>query len=334
MRARYFSALWKLSRNDFRLCNHISSSSRNADDVFGDAIVHWNGNFFVKLAAQHVHVIEVVFFRNFLAVLIIGPFLLKAGIAQIRMKRPGLYVSRAAINFIGMLCGFTSVTLIPLAENTALSFTSPIFVTIGAVIFLGEVKSAYGELAILIGFTGALIILQPGISEVSAGALLALASSLSIAMAVLLVKKMTETETSIAIVFWMVVMQAPISLAPALFVWQWPGPLGWLYLWGVAISGTIAHVLFTRACGLVEITSLQPVEFVKLPFAVILAWFIFDEWPGVWIWVGGAIIFTATAYIHGVKLLPQDQYGLIMRRRKRHLREFQLPNTEVAHNQK
>ena len=252
---------------------------------------------FVKLAAQHVHVIEVVFFRNFLAVLIIGPFLLKAGIAQIRMKRPGLYVGRAAINFIGMLCGFTSVTLIPLAENTALSFTSPIFVTIGAVIFLGEVIRLRRIVAILIGFTGALVILQPGISEVSAGALLALASSLSIAMAVLLVKKMTETETSIAIVFWMVVMQAPISLAPALFVWQWPGPLGWLYLWGVAISGTIAHLLFTRACGLVEITSLQPLEFVKLPFAVILAWFIFDEWPGVWIWVGGAIIFTATAYI-------------------------------------
>ena len=84
-----------------------------------------------------------------------------------------------------------------------------------------------------------------------------------------------------SIVFWMVVMQAPISLVPALLVWQWPSPLGWLYLWGVAISGTIAHVLFTRACSLVEITSLQPMEFAKLPFAVIFAWIIFDEWPGV-----------------------------------------------------
>ena len=64
-----------------------------------------------------------------------------------------------------------------------------------------------------------------------------------------------------------------------------------------SLSGTIAHVLFTRACGLVEITSLQPMEFAKLPFAVILAWIVFGEWPGVWIWVGGAIIFTATAYI-------------------------------------
>ena len=107
------------------------------------------------------------------------------------MNRPGLFLGRAVINFIGMFCGFTSVTLIPLAENTALSFTCPIFVTIGAVIFLGEVIRLRRILAILIGFAGALVILQPGFSEVSVGALLALASSLSIAMAVLLVKKMT-----------------------------------------------------------------------------------------------------------------------------------------------
>ena len=276
----------------------IPSSSVRAMLMMFVAMFMFTGmGVFIKLAAQHVHVMEVVFFRNFLAVLIIGPFLLRTGISQIKMNRPGLFLGRAAINFIGMLCGFTSVTLIPLAENTALSFTCPIFVTIGAVIFLGEVIRLRRILAILIGFAGALVILQPGFSEVSVGALLALASSLSIAMAVLLVKKMTDTETSMSIVFWMVVMQAPISLVPALFVWQWPSPLGWLCLWGVAISGTIAHVLFTSACSLVEITSLQPMEFAKLPFAVILAWIIFDEWPGVWIWVGGAIIFTATAYI-------------------------------------
>ena len=278
--------------------NLVPSPSVRAALMMFAAMLSFTGmGIFVKLAAQHVPVMEVVFFRNFLALLIIIPFLYSDGISQIRMNRPKLFVGRAIINFIGMFFGFTSVTLIPLAENTALSFTSPIFVTIGAVIFLGEVIRLRRILAILIGFTGTLVILQPGFSEVSLGAVMALARSLSIALAVLLVKKMTETETSISIVFWMVMMQAPMALVPALLVWQWPSPTGWLYLWGVAISGTIAHVLFTSACGLVEITSLQPMEFVKLPFAVILAWFIFGEWPDVWIWVGGAIIFTATAYI-------------------------------------
>ena len=289
---------------------------------------------FIKLAAQHVHVMEIVFFRNLLGVLIIGPFLFRTGISQIRMNRPELFLGRAAINFIGMFCGFTSVTLIPLAENTALSFTSPIFVTIGAVIFLGEVIRLRRIMAILIGFAGALVILQPGFSEVSLGACLALASALSIAMAVLLVKKMTATETSMSIVFWMVIMQAPIALVPALFVWQWPSPIGWFYLWGVAISGTIAHVLFTRACGLVEITSLQPMEFAKLPFAVIL--------PGLslangrmygygWV-VRSSLLQRLTS--HGAKPSPDGQSGPIIWRRKRRCKTFQLPKIAVSHSQR
>ncbi|MEK9882089.1 MAG: DMT family transporter, partial [Alphaproteobacteria bacterium] len=81
------------------------------------------------------------------------------------------------------------------------------------------------------------------------------------------------------------------------FVWEWPTAEAWLYLWGMALSGTAAHVLFTRAVGLVEITSLQPLEFAKLPFAVILAWLVFSEWPDIWIWIGGSVIFASTAYI-------------------------------------
>lgn len=252
---------------------------------------------FIKLSAQALPIMEVVFFRNFLAVLILLPLVFHSGISSLRMNRPKLFVGRALVNAVGMICGFTSLTMIPLAENTALNFTSPIFVTIGAVIFLGEVIRFRRIMAILVGFCGALVILQPGFSEISLGAMLALAGALSIAFASLLVKKMTETETYTAIVFWMVLIQTPLTLIPAILVWQWPDALSWAYLWGMAISGTIAHVLFTRACSLVEITSLQPLEFAKLPISVMLAWLVFGEWPGIWVWVGGAIIFAATAYI-------------------------------------
>ncbi|MEK9800334.1 MAG: DMT family transporter [Alphaproteobacteria bacterium] len=252
---------------------------------------------FIKLSAKSLPVMEVVFFRNFLAVILLLPLVWHAGAASIRMNRPKLFVGRAVINAIGMVCGFTSLTMIPLAENTALTFTSPIFVTIGAVIFLGEVIRLRRVMAILVGLVGALVILRPGFTEVSVGALLALASALTIALASLLVKKMTETETSIAIVFWMVMFQTPLTLIPAAMVWQWPDPISWAFLWGMALSGTVAHILFTKACGLVEITSLQPLEFAKLPFSVVLAWLIFGEWPEIWVWIGGAVIFAATAYI-------------------------------------
>jgi len=251
----------------------------------------------IRLSSAFVPVIEIVFFRNILAVLIMAPVLIRQGASSIRMNRPKLFFGRACINFIGMLSGFTAVTLIPLAEMTALSFTGPIFVTIGAALFLGEVIRIRRIMAIAVGFVGALIILRPGLVEVSFGAMLALISALSIAAASLVVKKMTQTEKASSIVFWMVMMQAPLALVPAIFVWEWPTVEAWIYLWGMALSGTAAHILFTRAVGLVEITSLQPLEFAKLPFAVVLAWLVFSEWPDIWIWIGGSVIFASTVYI-------------------------------------
>ena len=251
----------------------------------------------IRLSATYLPVIEVVFFRNFLAMLILLPLVARVGFVSLRMKRPKLFFLRAAINAIGMFCGFTALTLIPLAQMTALSFTTPLFVTIGAVLFLGEVIRARRIAAICVGILGTLIILQPGVVDVKLGTLLALISALTIAMASLIVKTLTRSESQHAIVTWMVVMQAPLALIPSLWFWQWPDLLTWGLLWCMALSGTIAHLCFTHAFSLVDITALQPLEFIKLPFAVILAWIIFAEWPGLWTFVGGAVIFTSTVYI-------------------------------------
>jgi drug/metabolite transporter (DMT)-like permease len=251
----------------------------------------------IRLSAEHLPVIEVVFFRNFLAVLILLPLVARVGFGSLRMHRPKLFFVRAAVNAVGMFCGFTALTLIPLAQMTALSFTTPLFVTIGAVLFLGEVIRARRIAAICVGFFGTLIILQPGVVDVTAGSFLALVHALTIALASLIVKVLTRSDSQHAIVTWMVVMQAPLALIPSLWVWEWPDLLTWGFLWGMALSGTIAHLCFTRAFSLVDITSLQPLEFIKLPFAVILAWVVFAEWPGVWTFVGGAVIFASTVYI-------------------------------------
>jgi len=251
----------------------------------------------IRLSAEHLPVIEVVFFRNFLAVLILLPLVARVGFGTLYMRRPKLFFLRAAINAVGMFCGFTALTLIPLAQMTALSFTTPLFVTIGAVLFLGEVIRARRIAAICVGFFGTLIILQPGVVDATAGSFLALVHALTIALASLIVKVLTRSDSQHAIVTWMVVMQAPLALIPSLWVWEWPDLLTWGFLWGMALSGTIAHLCFTRAFSLVDITSLQPLEFIKLPFAVILAWVVFAEWPGVWTFVGGAVIFASTVYI-------------------------------------
>jgi drug/metabolite transporter (DMT)-like permease len=252
---------------------------------------------FIRLSTNSLPVVEVVFFRNALAVMLLMPLIMHTGWSSLRMNKPNLFFLRALINVGGMFAGFTALTLIPLAQVTALSFTGPLFVTIGAVLFLGEVIRARRIAGIIVGFFGTLIILQPGFTEISFGAMMALASTLSIAMASLIVKKLTATETPEAIVTWMVVMQSPLALIPAISVWQWPTLQAWVYLWAMALTATIAHICFTRAFRLVDITALQPLEFIKLPFTVFLAWIVFAEWPDLWTWVGGTMIFASTVYI-------------------------------------
>ena len=125
---------------------------------------------FIRLSAADLPVIEVVFFRNALAVVLLVPLIMRVGWSSMRMQKPKLFFLRAVINFGGMFCGFTALTLIPLAQMTALSFTGPLFVTIGAVLFLGEIIRARRIAAIAVGFLGTLIILQPGFTEISVGA--------------------------------------------------------------------------------------------------------------------------------------------------------------------
>lgn len=252
---------------------------------------------FIRLAAQEVHPLEIVFFRNFLAVLLMAPWLCRHGFGALRTTRFGLYSVRALLNLIGMAAGFTALTLIPLAEATALSFTLPLFATLGAALLLGERLRIRRLTAIAIGFTGTLIVLRPGFETISGGALLALTNALFIAVTTLIVKVLTRTERPEAIVTYMVLLQTPLALLPALYVWQTPGLLTLLWLLLLAGAGTLGHLCFTRACALVEVSQLQPMTFVQLPLVALLAYLLFAEVPTAWTWLGGAVIFAATAYI-------------------------------------
>ena len=252
---------------------------------------------FIRKSSENIHIMEVIFFRNLLACLIIIPVMCSSGLASFKMNRPGLFVWRAVFGSIGMFAGFVAITLIPLAQATAISFTAPIFITILAFFIFGEVLKFRRVAAIFIGLIGMLIIVQPSAEVISLGVILAFIAAFFHSINILIVKKLTATESANAIVAWMVIMLIPITIVPAILVWEWPSALTWLYLWGLAFCGTLGHSFFTRAYSLAEITSLQPLEFIKLPMVAFLAWVIFSESPGYWTWVGGIIIFSSTVYI-------------------------------------
>ncbi len=252
---------------------------------------------FIRLAAQGVHALEVVFFRNFFALIILLPILWRSGAGVLRTQKVGLYGLRAVLNITGMFAGFTALTMIPLAEATALSFTAPLFVTIGAVVLLGEVVRLRRVAALAVGFLGVMVIVGPQIGSVSMGTILALANAMLLAMTALVVKRLTATEPVEAIIIWMVLLSTPLSLVPALFVWQWPDLPTLVNLVCLAGAGTLGHFCWTKACSMAEITQLQPLEFVRLPLTAIAGYLIFFEQPTAAIWLGGAIIFLSTAYI-------------------------------------
>ena len=252
---------------------------------------------FIRKSSENIHIMEVIFFRNLLACLIIIPVMCSSGLASFKMNRPGLFVWRAVFVSIGMFAGFFAITLIPLAQATAISFTTPIFITILAFFLFGEVLKIRRVAAIFIGFIGMLIIVQPTAGGISLGVILAFIGAFFHSINSLIVKQLTAKESANAIVVWMVIMLVPISIVPAIFVWEWPSALTWLYLWCLAFCGTLGHSFFTRAYSLADITSLQPFEFIKLPMTAFLAWIIFSELPGYWTWLGGMIIFFSTVYI-------------------------------------
>ena len=251
----------------------------------------------IRKASENLHILEVVFFRNLLAFIVMLPILKSTGLGAIKMNNTKLFLMRGFFGAIGMLAGFTCLTLIPLAQATAISFSKPIFITIGATIFLGEIIKARRIAAIIIGIVGMLIIVQPGVNSFSFGVMLAIIAALAHSINALIVKKLTLTDSPQAIITWMVIILIPITFFPALLVWEWPSIETWAYLWAIAITGTIAHFLWTKSCSMAEITSLQPIEFIKLPLMAFMGWLIFYEVPGLWTWVGGLIIFMSTIYI-------------------------------------
>lgn len=252
----------------------------------------------VKFAANEgLHPIQIVFFRNLFGLIAVLPILMRAGFGQLRTKRPGFHIMRGGIHSISMICWFIALTLIPLADATALSFLIPIYTSVGAILFLGEPSQRMRWIAIFLGFIGMLIILRPGFAEISIGALLVVASSLAVAISKLMVKSLARTDTPATIVFFMSFTVTIISFFPALFYWKWPPVELWLWLILLGAAGTFAHVVQTHAYKMGEVTAVEPVSYFRLVWAAAFGFVLFGEVPMIWTWAGTAVIVTGAVLL-------------------------------------
>ncbi len=251
----------------------------------------------VRFLSAEMHAFEITFFRNLFALLIMAPLMLRAGVEELKSRQPRLQLVRSCFGILAMALWFYGLSVVPIAEATALSFTAAIFGSVAASLFLRERMRLRRWTAVVIGFAGALIILRPGFHSVQPGASIVLASSVFWALALVSVKKLSSTDSTVCIVAWNSVLLTAFSLPLALPVWATPtaAQLGWLLV--IGLMATIGHLAMTNAFRLADATAVFPVDFTRLLWASLLGFVLFAEVPDAATWVGGAVIFASTTYI-------------------------------------
>lgn len=251
----------------------------------------------IRLVSEGLHPFEIAFFRLIFGVIPLLPWFIKLGWAPLRTKRLGLMVTRGALNILCMLAFFMALSITPLAEVTALVFTAPIFATALAVFVFGERVGLLRWSAIAFGFLGAMVVVRPGFETISLGPALALFAAILWGVCLVIIKSLGKTESSLTITAYMSLVMAPLSLLPALWVWQWPTGEQYLWLILIGITGGIGQLAMAEALRVGETHVVLPVDFTRLIWISAIAYLAFSEIPGVYTWLGGAMIFAATAFI-------------------------------------
>ena len=254
-------------------------------------------NAVIRHVSTELHPLEIAFFRSFFGLLAFAPAFIRHGIEPLRTRRPAMHFLRGGVNVVSMTLFFMGISLLPLAKVAALGFSAPLFATVLAVALLREPIRARRITALVVGFTGTMIILRPGFGGMDLGAIFILGSTLGYAIGLIAIKSLTRTESSTTISIYAMVFTTPVTFLLALSVWQTPSmsQLAWMAVMGGI--GSLAHLAFAEAVKEVDITAVMPLDFTKLIWSAIIGYLVFAEVPDAWTWVGGTVIFSAVIYI-------------------------------------
>jgi len=247
-------------------------------------------------ATKSLHVFQIMEMRSLLGLVLLYPLIRgQGGFAAMRTGRPGLHVARNAFHYAAQFCWFLALTMIPIAQVVAIEFTMPIWTALLAVSFLGERLAAARILAIVLGLVGVTAIVRPQAGHLEPGQLVALVAAIGFAISVIMVKSLTRTESAVAIIFWMLIVQSAIGIVPAVLVWRAPpvAVLPWILV--IAVCGTYSHYCMTRALQHAEATTIVPMDFLRVPLSALVAWLVYAEAVDLWTVLGAALILGGNA---------------------------------------
>lgn len=251
----------------------------------------------VRDVTQEVHPIVVVFFRNVVGFIILIPFLLRQDRTHWKSKQPKLQLIRSIFGVCALSSFFVGLSVVPVADVTAIGFVTVLFITIGASILLREKVGIRRWTAIAVGFVGTLIIVRPGSGIFGPGAFIVLASTVFWAGSMLCVKVLSRTDSSVTMVFYANVYFTAFSLIPAIIFWSWPTWEQFGLMVAIGVLAALGHLALATSLRLADATVVAPVDYTRLLWAAGVGYLMFGEFPDVWTWIGGTVIFLSTVYI-------------------------------------
>ena len=278
----------------------LPGSIRGAFWMMAAGIMFVGASATVRHLSDDMHIFEIAFFRSVFGIVFMLPWLTRVGLSAMRTRHTGRYMLRGVTSVSAMFCWFGALAAMPIADATSISFATPIFIALAAVIFLKEPMRRHRWVGLLAGFAGTLIILRPGFVEIGFGAALVLGSAVFIAWSSIIIKIVGRDDRPDTIALYQVVYMLPLSLVPALFFWRWPSAEQWFWAALVGLLSTFAQRALTRSYAAADASAVAPFDFLRLPFATVLGFMVFMELPDLWTLGGGLVIFIASFYVgHG-----------------------------------
>ena len=231
----------------------------------------------IKFTSIYINPIQQSFFRNFFGILILAPFFFNQKFFVRYKSNLGLLILRGLFGGITMILLFTAYSLIPLSQAMAISFSTPLFMYFGSILIFKEKVNFFKTFFLIIGFIFTILIIRPDL-EIELGSILALVSAITHAVAGLLVKKLSHDENVFTLMFSMVILMAPITFIPSVYIWEEVNSFFiFSLLFSLAIIATLGNYFWTKAISLSSLTNLMPFDFTKLIFSTILGFVYFQE---------------------------------------------------------
>jgi drug/metabolite transporter (DMT)-like permease len=242
---------------------------------------------------RELNVFQIMELRCIIGLLLLYPLIRRnGGFAAMKTTRPLQHIGRNLVHYAGQLGWFYALTLIPLSQVVSIEFTMPIWTAVLAAFFLGERMTVWKISAIVLGVIGVIVIVRPVAGEINPGQLIALAAAMAFGISIAMMKSLTRTENTVAIIFWMMVIQAAAGFFPSLYVWSWPSATAWGWIVVIAFCGTFSHYCMARAMLHAEATVVLPMDFLRVPLTALAGWLIYSERMDILTVLGAALILT------------------------------------------